>query len=221
MTGFLKRSLVLLLAGWLAACGAGQAPAPPPPADAGPKDRTIWVVSNGWHTEIALDRVDLKASRAAPPEIEDLPEARYLSFSWGDRAYFKERNQSLGAVIEAAITPTPAVLHLVGLDGPPPEAYAHLAVYELSITEAGLERLVAAMSAAFTRDGEARAQPVAPGLMTRSFFYDARGEFHLFNTCNTWTARMLRTAGVDISPAGVMTASHVTGRLADLAEEGS
>ena len=44
-------------------------------------------------------------------------------------------------------------------------------------------------------------------------FYAAQGRFHLGNTCNTWTARMLRAAGVDIDPGGVVTAGDLMGRL--------
>ncbi len=46
-----------------------------------------------------------------------------------------------------------------------------------------------------------------------SNFYDARGRFHLFNTCNTWTARTLRAGGVNLSPSGVITADELVVRL--------
>jgi len=43
-------------------------------------------------------------------------------------------------------------------------------------------------------------------------FYPARGEFHLRNTCNTWTARVLASAGADIDPEGVVTADTLMRR---------
>jgi hypothetical protein len=36
---------------------------------------------------------------------------------------------------------------------------------------------------------------------------------YLFNTCNTWTARMLRAGGVNLSPSGVVTADDLVARL--------
>ena len=51
------------------------------------------------------------------------------------------------------------------------------------------------------------------GLYPDSLFYNARGAFHLFNTCNTWTARKLKQGGVAISPSGVVTADGLMRRL--------
>ena len=58
-----------------------------------------------------------------------------------------------------------------------------------------------------------RAEPISRGLYLDSNFYKARGTFHLFNTCNTWTARMLRAGGVNLSPSGVITADELVARL--------
>ena len=37
----------------------------------------------------------------------------------------------------------------------------------------------------------------------------ARSRYHLFNTCNTWVARALQRAGLDVASAGTLTASGV------------
>jgi hypothetical protein len=49
-----------------------------------------------------------------------------------------------------------------------------------------------------------------------AYFYPAHGGFHLFNTCNTWAARALSEAGLDISAGGVMTADDLMSRVRDL-----
>jgi uncharacterized protein DUF2459 len=41
--------------------------------------------------------------------------------------------------------------------------------------------------------------PLGPGLYGDSRFYPAHGQFHLFNTCNTWAARALQAAGYPMS----------------------
>ena len=65
----------------------------------------------------------------------------------------------------------------------------------------------------FDREEGGRLNPVAPGLHPNSNFYLARGGFHLFNTCNTWTARILRAGGVNLSTAGVITAGQLMSQL--------
>ena len=56
-------------------------------------------------------------------------------------------------------------------------------------------------------------EAISRGLYPDSRFYNALGEFHLFNTCNTWTARMLRAGGVALSPSGIVTADGLMARL--------
>ncbi len=72
----------------------------------------------------------------------------------------------------------------------------------LSIDAQGLGRLVDFIDATFAREPPPRAKATGPGLYAASLFYPAVGRFHLFNTCNTWTARALATAGFDVSASG-------------------
>ena len=74
-------------------------------------------------------------------------------------------------------------------------------------------RVPTAIAAGFERPKGGRASPLARGLRASSHFYAATGEFHLLNTCNTWTARMLRASGIDITPAGIVTADEMVTRL--------
>jgi hypothetical protein len=43
--------------------------------------------------------------------------------------------------------------------------------------------------------------PLAPGLYGDSRFYPARERFSLLNTCNVWTARVLRSGGLPVEDA--------------------
>ncbi len=79
-----------------------------------------------------------------------------------------------------------------------------------------LVRLIAQIETSFDRPEGGRGETVARGLYQDSRFYPARGRFHLFNTCNTWTARMLTAAGAGVSPSGVTTAEDLMRRLRDL-----
>ena len=192
----------------LAAC----APLPlRPPADAGPREHTAYVVSNGWHTGIVLRRNDLGPGRV--PEAADFPRAAWLEFGWGDREYYPARRTTPGMALAAALAPSPAVMHMAARDAPPRTRPGALEVVAVRLSTAGLDRLAAGIHASFDRPPGGRAESVAPGLYRHSLFYPARGRFHLFNTCNSWTARRLYAAGVAIDPAGVLTAGDLMGRL--------
>ncbi|MEX0760020.1 MAG: DUF2459 domain-containing protein [Tistlia sp.] len=179
----------------------------------------VEVVSNGWHGAIVADRAEVAATGLLP-EVDDFPEAAFLEFGWGDREYYPAREKTLGMTLEAALVPTPAVMHLAGLARAPAPEDPDSEILRVFLTDAGFRRLVGAIADDFVRE-QARAVPVAPGLYPDSHFYEARGEFHLFNTCNTWVARKLRAAGLDVSPSGIVTAGDLMDRLGKtLAEAG-
>lgn len=198
---------------WLAGCAAAppfQPRAGQADADA-PRSQAVHVLSNGWHTAIIVPRADALATGLLP-EAEDFPEAAFLEFGWGDREYYQSPEAGIGTTLRAALIPTPSVMHVAGWTRLP-EPRPDRPVVEVGLTEAGFRRMIAAVAATFERPEAGRARPVAPGLYPQSHFYDARGSFHLFNTCNTWTGRMLRAGGVDLSPAGVITAGELMERL--------
>ena len=196
-------------AAWLAACET----APPlPSGDNGPRTHPIQVASNGWHTAIVVPAPALAATGLLP-EAADFPDAAFLEFGWGDRTYYPAKEKTLGMALSAALVPTPAVMHMAGRDTAPAGASSRLEVVPVALTEAGFRSLVDAIAAMFERPSGSRAESVSPGLYPDSRFYHAQGEFHLLNTCNTWTARMLRASGVALSPSGIVTADGLMARL--------
>ncbi|MCG8691145.1 MAG: DUF2459 domain-containing protein [Minwuiales bacterium] len=192
---------------------AGCAGAPPlPPGSGGPPAHTVYVVSNGWHTAVVLPRPAL-AETGLLPEADDFPDAAFLEFGWGDRTYYPAEDKTVGMALGAAFTATPAVMHMAGLGRAPRPDGTDREVVPVALSAEGFRRLAAAVAGEFQRPEGGRAAPVSRGLYPNSNFYDAHDTFHLFNTCNTWTARMVRAAGVDISPSGVVMAGQLMTRL--------
>ena len=171
---------------------------------------TVFVSSNGWHTDITVARADIPEGRI--PESADFREARYLQFGWGDAEFYTTPDAGLGTTLRAAL-PGPAVVHLAGLAARPGEVFGGVEEIALTLSEENFARLVGYLHESFERGGQPRAKSVAPGLYRFSRFYPATGEFHLFNTCNTWTARGLAMAGVDVSASGTQSAEDVMRQL--------
>jgi uncharacterized protein (TIGR02117 family) len=199
----------LLGALWLAACVAVP---PLPPTDQGPRTHTARIISNGWHTAIVVERAELVVMGLIP-EADDFPDAAFIEFGWGDRVYYPAGEKTLGMTLDAALTATPAVMHVAGLVRPPELTYADVEVTTVALTQGGFRLLVGTIAGEFERGEGERAEPISRGLYPNSNFYNAHGAFHLFNTCNTWTARVLRASGVNVSPAGVVTADELVARL--------
>jgi len=201
----------------LAACGGSSTPSAPRDHPAAAESATvetgvtILVASNGWHTGIVLARADL--APGAVPETADFPDAAFFEFGWGNAEYFPAPRPTWGDALRAILQPTPAVLHLAGLPAHPRLVFPGAEVIELQVTTAGFMALVAYLDESVARHGTSRAAASAPGLYPFSRFYPATGEFHLFNTCNTWSARALAAAGLPVIAARTMSAEDLMGQL--------
>ncbi len=198
------RPWIVLALALLLSTGAPPAPAPPPSQTYLGAKTVIFVTSNGWHSGIIVAKADLPPDRL--PETADFPEAHFLEFGWGDAVFYPAKQVTLGKTLRAALVPTPAVVHVVGLRAEPARSFPKAEVVSLPIDDENFGRLVDFIDASFERSGAARAATTGPGLYATSRFYPAKGSFHLFNTCNTWTARALAAAGFDVSASGTSRA---------------
>jgi uncharacterized protein (TIGR02117 family) len=192
-------------------------PAPEPPLPAG--FVAVHIASNGWHSGIIVPRSALSAG--AVPEAEDFPEAPYLEFGWGDAEYFPAPRPTFGMALGAAFVPGPAVVHLVGLPAHPRQAFPTAEVVTLALSPEASRKLVGYLDATFDRKGAGRAPVRAPGLYSFSRFYPATGEFHMFNTCNTWTARGLEAAGLPVEASGTYTAESLMSQVRAIPARGA
>ncbi len=181
-------------------CGACAAPVREAPAQgAGEPSKTIYLVSHGWHAGIVLQRAEIPES--VWPAPGDFPDAQYLEVGWGDMDYYQTPDPHMGLILKAALLPTASVLHIVGFNGPVPAYFPYSEIIRIELSSAGLEHLSRTIAASFTTDEAGNTTSLGPGLYGNSRFYRSRETYHLFNTCNVWTARALRDAGLPISPA--------------------
>jgi uncharacterized protein (TIGR02117 family) len=180
-------------------------------AQAAAADRIVVAVNIGWHVGLAVEARHLDP--AVLPEVEDFPDARWIEIGWGDAAFYQDPDPGLGTMLEAALTPTPAVLHLVAMPAEPAHYLPQAEVLAFRLDDAQFDRLIAYVSDHMDRGGARRARAIGPGLYPVSRFYPAHGEFSLDRTCNTWVAQALAAAGLPVEADGVARASTLMARL--------
>lgn len=189
------RIVLALLAIVLTACGS----APTRVTAEVTADHFVHVVSHGWHTGVVIATADIPPG--AWPVAGKILQARYIEVGWGDRVYYTNPDAGLGTASRAALVGGPGVLHLVGLDQSPREAFPGSEVVMLPVSAAGLEALVAYVAASFATDAEGHAIDLGRSLYGAGRFYASRERFHLFKTCNVWTAWALQAAGLPVGTA--------------------
>ncbi|UXT41698.1 TIGR02117 family protein [Agrobacterium tumefaciens] len=170
----------------------------------GAAGREILLLSNPIHTDIALPvdddlRRDFSELQEGGIAVNH-PAAAYLVFGWGGRSFYTETPTWADLKpmpVLRSLTLDRSVMH-VDVTG---DFAADLAgVKRLRISEAGYRRLVAAIRASFLRDdggggGKVRLIAGVSYGLTDAFF-EANGRFNALVGCNTWSAAMLREAGI-------------------------
>lgn len=164
------------------------------------KMHRILVLSNPIHTDIAipiaaetLARFPFLAENGMPVAH---PNARWLVFGWGGRAFYTETpawSELKPLPLFKGLTMDRSVIH-ADVAGDVIEPSDHVAGFEIGPDE--YERLLSFIEASFTRTG-GQIEPIpdtAYGSNDR--FFEANGWFSAVVGCNTWTAKALREAGL-------------------------
>lgn len=210
MTRALRAFSSLLLVPLLAACTHAV-----PAGCAAQADASLQLVRHRWHTGLIIPREQLVPALGFLKT--QLPEARWFEFGWGDREFYR-RPDNTWLMLRALLWPTDTVMHVAGLERPAAQL-PHGDLISLRLPSSRSRALQSALAASFEAGGQAAPEPLEPGLYGDSYFYAARGTFWFANTCNTWTARRLDDAGIDMRTFMTLTAGSVMEQLREAVRE--
>ena len=169
--------------------------------------KTVFLVHDNWHAALIIRKADLPDGTV--PERNHFPEAEYLELSWGDQDYFPATDEGIGLALRAAFWSRGSVLHVLGFKGGVKDYFADGEVIEIALSLEAFGRLSEFVSSSFSRSDVSIPAQAQPGLVPHSRFYPATGRFSILRTCNTWAAEALKSAGLDITPAYVITAASL------------
>jgi len=174
------------------------------PANAGWKEAkagvTIFVRTNGVHTWIMVPTVaaEIDWSPIAPAShIQDPRYAgNYLAIGFGEREFYLNTptwgDLSPRVALAAAIGGGGSLVHVEHEWNPRANEYQRSLV--LSLGE--YRKLAAHIRASFDLE-DGRSKPlIGRGYGPADVFYEARGRYSAYRTCNEWTGEALRAAGV-------------------------
>ena len=167
----------------------------------------IYVVSHGWHTGFVVPAGDIQAR--LPQLKERFGDIPYLEFGWGDKHFYQAKEITTGLALRAILWPTDTVIHAVAVPKNPNEHFQNSEVEKLCLSDGNFFSLTSFISNSFDKDKEGEILELINRVYDDSQFYQSVGDYYLMNTCNKWTAKGLKSAGIDISPTFKLTASSV------------
>ena len=177
--------------------------------------KDVWVVRHDWHTRVAIARADLDPS--VWPASRELGDVAYLEVGWGDRDYYMDPAPSIWDAVDTVIRPTPSVLHVIGYDRPPPEAFPGTPVVRIRVSPEGFTRMTRFIQAQYVIEGGVPVR-IRRGHYPRSWFYQARGRYHALANSNGWTLRAVQAAGAPVAPWRALTAGSAIGQAAAIGD---
>lgn len=173
---------------------------------------TLFVETNGVHVSLIVPMA------AAGQDLSNLIRPEHLAdrdlygthamIGWGHgRVYRNARtwgDVQVGDVASAIVGSDDTTLHIYHLVDPRPAPHRK----RFRVSQQDYAKIIGAIRSTFrlAADGQSRAYPAyAPD----NLFYDSKGHYSAYTTCNEWTGAVLRKAGVRIGiwtpmPGGVM-----------------
>jgi uncharacterized protein (TIGR02117 family) len=165
--------------------------------ESGNPSRTIYVMSNGFHTGILVRRADI--SPEVWPEVDEIADHDWVEVGWGSEIFYRAKKITAPIVL-GALVPNPSVLHVVGWDRNPEETFAGSDLIKIEVDEPQLDNLCRCIHDTYSFDDRGTVQNLGPGVYADGFFFRAKGNYYFPKTCNVWTARCLKAADVPIVP---------------------
>jgi uncharacterized protein (TIGR02117 family) len=154
----------------------------------------ILLLANPIHTDIALPLDDEVRAAFADLGLSglpvDMPGVEYLIIGWGGRSFYIE------TPTWGNIRPLPVDRSALHVSVAGPIDTGHPAVRSLSVTKEVRLRMLAAIRASFVRKGGRAVAIPDAAYGPDDAFFEAHGAFNALVGCNTWTASMLRVAGL-------------------------
>lgn len=161
----------------------------------------IYILSNGVHTDLVVplktEVFDWNSFISVADTKVPATEARYVAFGWGDKGFYLETptwaDLKVSTAFKAMFGLSSSAIHAT--------FYQQLQENELCkkilLTKSQYSRLIRHIQQRFQLDAAGSTMPVKTDANygTNDAFYEAKGSYNLFYTCNTWTNNGLKACG--------------------------
>lgn len=215
------RSLGVLTAVCLLLAGLGSWTRAPDPSlalqsSSGAVD--VWILDNGFHTDLAVPRAVLEAGDdPLARAVRALPSGDWILIGWGDARFYVETSpipDRLPDGVRAFFAPGNAsVVMLDPSAADPATAYAPGVALRVRLSERGFRSLERRLEASLrVADGELVRGP--PSQVGDGRFYESVETFWIGHLCNHWTGELLHAGGLPLRPVRSIVSSEIV-RMAE------
>lgn len=163
----------------------------------------IMIISNGVHTDLGVPvqhaLFDWSSFLPVDQFEKEIYQMGYVGFGWGDKGFYLETptwaDLKASTALKAMFWYSPTAMHVTVHPVNKIRSARHRSI---RISEKAYIELCTYIQSAFKLNGNNTPQLIEGAGYDNSddLFFEAKGSYHCFKTCNCWTNRGLKTIGV-------------------------
>ena len=168
--------------------------------DQGEAEVEIFVQSNGVHTDVCLPVKTECYDWTTFIDTSDYSKNssfEYIAIGWGDKGFFLDTPSwaelKFSTAVDAIFFPSPCAMH-VQYKSIKPQENERVAKEKISVEN--YQALISYIQSSFVLKDQKPIFIVGTSYWGTDHFYEAKGNYHMFNTCNSWTNEALKSAGL-------------------------
>lgn len=193
ITVFVLLGLIVIY--FLTAAFLSYLPAVPENANCEP-DHTIYITSNGVHLDIVLPVANIDESFLSQLHVS--ANTQFVAFGWGDKNFYAKTPEwsdlTFPVAFKALFLKSEPAMHVTRYH----QTYEHWRKVNLCTHQ--IDSLNHYIENSFEKTETGALQKTDfPGYYNSDNFYEAKGSFTLFKTCNVWTNKALKQTGIKTS----------------------
>ncbi|APD08179.1 hypothetical protein UJ101_02681 [Flavobacteriaceae bacterium UJ101] len=153
----------------------------------------IYITSNGVHTSFIIpykefnDFINIK-------DFKDYKNQKFIMIGWGDEDFYMNvpewKDLTLKVAIASTLLPTNSAMHVTFISKPLEDENTK----KIMLSNLSYQLLVKNIKNSFQLEENKPIIYRNKGYSTYDNFYRAKGNYHAFNTCNSWTNRIMKEA---------------------------
>ncbi|WP_343523017.1 TIGR02117 family protein [Pedobacter sp.] len=171
------------------------------PNPTNPKEIAIYIMTNGVHTDIVVPAVTAQVNWTKEIRYQNTLAAdstyRYLAMGWGDKKFYLETPEfsdlKLGNGLRAISGLSASAMHTTYYQNIQEDTRCK----KIMISKAQYQKLIYYILNSFKKNKEGHLIKVKSNVHydIGDAFYEAKGSYSIFKTCNTWANTALKACG--------------------------
>jgi uncharacterized protein (TIGR02117 family) len=172
----------------------------------------VYVNQVYYHTGLIIEMdANAAASLAMAPYFKGY---KYIEIGWGEEDFYQNPDSSVSRAAKAILVRNPSVLRVEGFNQDIREVMAWSErTKKIALAPGQMAKLIVYINDSLKKDKNGKLVIASIHGSGEIIFFKSTQTYYLFNTCNTWVASALHYAGLDITPAGVVTAKSLFDKL--------